>query len=114
MAKLNDKNRANSNVNKNTATVCNKNQNILYNASALISNSHDFFYIIVSFQELKTPGLAITHLLITLATVTVVPGAPCRLRVPVICKLITSRHSGTPFTYIICIDIPGLRLQERP
>ena len=62
MAKLNDKNRANSNVNKNTATLCNKNQNILYNASSLISNSHDFFYIIVSFQELKTPGLAITHL----------------------------------------------------
>ena len=44
MAKLINKNRATSNyVNKNTATVCNKNQNILYNASDLISNSHDFF-----------------------------------------------------------------------
>ena len=42
-AKLINKNRATSNINKNTATACNKNQNILYNASGLISNSHDFF-----------------------------------------------------------------------
>ena len=41
MAKLINKNRATSNVNKNTATVCNKNQNI-YNDSGLISNFHDF------------------------------------------------------------------------